>query len=290
MALISQNMLEKEKHNLHRILIILPFLAVGFVTLFSVVYTAWASGITPSAVIDLTNRARTEKGLPELRENPKLSQAAKMKAEDMIKNDYFAHTSPSGLNPWHWLKQAGYAYKAAGENLAINFTDPKEQQSAWMKSETHRANILNSKYQEIGVAVVEGKIDGERSLVTVQVFGTPTAAVADQAKPAVLPAAKEAKIPEIKGVEVQTPSENLLEAAVPAVKMPIISQTSQKSLGMADKLFNITWLAAVILLLGTLLFGPMMFLYRSYRLIRLGLKAKKMNEESEKGFIEPSHA
>lgn len=276
-------MLEKEKYHLHQTLIILPFIAVGLLSLYSVVLTAWASGITPAAVIDLTNHARAEKSLPELRENPKLSQAARMKAEDMIKNDYFAHTSPTGIDPWHWLKQVGYGYKAAGENLAINFTNPKEQQNAWMKSETHRANILNAKYQEIGVAVVEGKIDGERSIVTVQMFGTPTVAVVDKTQAAV-PAAKEATVPEIKGVESEESAsllnETQKETPLPVAKPAYSLETSQK-MSKYDKMFVVSWLVAVILLLSTLLVGPITLLYRAYRLISLGVKAKKFQEQAK---------
>ena len=99
--------------------------------------------------------------------------AAEAKAEDMLKNDYFAHTSPEGRTPWHWLKKAGYSYKYAGENLATNYTDAKDQEKAWMKSKTHRENILNKNYREAGIAIVDGKIDGQSSLVTVVFFLAP---------------------------------------------------------------------------------------------------------------------
>ncbi|PJA86889.1 MAG: hypothetical protein CO141_02375 [Candidatus Moranbacteria bacterium CG_4_9_14_3_um_filter_42_9] len=131
-----------------------------------------ASSITDSNVIKLVNEARAKKGLEALQENPKLSAAAQAKAQDMLKNDYFAHNSPSGKTPWYWMEKSGYDYKYAGENLAMNFTSAEEEQKAWMKSASHRKNILNANYQEIGVAVAEGKIDGESTIVAVQMFGS----------------------------------------------------------------------------------------------------------------------
>ena len=49
-----------------------------------------------------------------------LQEAAEKKAQDMIENNYFAHTSPQGKTPWHWVEESGYDYRYAGENLAIN--------------------------------------------------------------------------------------------------------------------------------------------------------------------------
>lgn len=147
------------------------FVVVGMFVSVSV-SGAQADTFSSTKVIDLVNQSRLEAGLNAVTENPKLTQAAQDKANDMIKNDYFAHTSPKGVTPWFWLKKEGYAPKSAGENLAINFATAKSQHEGWMASKTHRDNILSPKYKEIGVAVVEGKIDGEKSLITVQFFGT----------------------------------------------------------------------------------------------------------------------
>ena len=132
-------------------------LVIGFLSSFLFVLTAVASGISPGDVIALANTSREKAGLTPLSANRALTEAAQAKANDMLKNDYFAHTSPTGVDPWYWIKKEGYQYKAAGENLAINFTSAKEQHSAWMNSSSHRDNILNGRYQEIGVAVVKRK-------------------------------------------------------------------------------------------------------------------------------------
>lgn len=180
---------------------------------------ATAAGISPEEVVKLVNRSRIENNLSVLTNNTELAAAAKAKAEDMIKNDYFAHTSPKGVEPWAWMKQAGYDYKYAGENLAINFTDAKEEHSAWMKSKTHRDNILNRNYTEVGVAVVTGKIDGETAIVTVQMFGTPRVAVVTAPR-AAEPAPVTLPIPAVRGTETELPTISVVSGESPQVTVP----------------------------------------------------------------------
>ncbi len=124
-------------------------------------------------IIRLVNEERNKEGLSELWENQKLNQAAFLKAQDMIGNNYFAHNSPSGVSPWDWFDQVGYQYKYAGENLAMNFSSALSVFKAWMKSDSHRENILSPRYNQIGVAVLRGIIKGEETLVAVQEFGYP---------------------------------------------------------------------------------------------------------------------
>ena len=181
---------------------------VIFLALFSLfssflfVAIAYASGLIPEDVIVLANKERTEAGLSLLSESAILSRAAEQKANDMIANDYFSHISPSGVEPWYWFGQNGYQYKSAGENLAINYDSAEEQHDAWMKSETHRANIMNANYQEIGVAVKNGKIAGKESTVTVEFFGTPLVAAADnRALSPVTPVAVEVMPPRISWID-----------------------------------------------------------------------------------------
>ncbi len=146
---------------------------IAIVSLCSYGGPAAAAGIEPSAVVALANSTRSAFGFLPLRENAQLTKAAEAKAKDMMTQDYFAHVSPTGVEPWYFIKQAGYQYGAAGENLAINYTSAEEQHAAWMGSQTHRANILNMRYEDIGVAVLEGKIRGKEARVTVEFFGAP---------------------------------------------------------------------------------------------------------------------
>lgn len=138
----------------------------------------YASDITVEQVVALSNAERAKSGLPALRFNGTLSQSAAAKASDMFSNQYWAHTSPQGKEPWDFFKTAGYSYKVAGENLARDFSTTPDMMAAWMNSPTHRANIMNSRYEEIGIAVVNGTLNGIETTLVVQHFGSPSQAVA----------------------------------------------------------------------------------------------------------------
>ncbi len=136
-------------------------------TNFSYVHAAFPA----DSIVELTNSARGKNGLGALSTNSNLSSAAYSKANDMLEKDYFSHTSPTGTTPWDFISGAGYSYIYAGENLAIGYSDVNELFNAWMDSPTHRENILNSKFREIGVAVVSGEYQGSETIVVVQEFG-----------------------------------------------------------------------------------------------------------------------
>ncbi|MCH7951806.1 hypothetical protein IH980_03660 [Patescibacteria group bacterium] len=134
----------------------------------------FSSSVTVDQVIAQTNQERNTAGLPLLVQNPLLSQAAQAKAVDMFSLDYWAHVSPTGTQPWTFIKSTGYTYRYAGENLARDFSDSPTLMNAWMGSSSHRENILNSRYSEIGVAVVDGRFQGVETRLVVQMFATPT--------------------------------------------------------------------------------------------------------------------
>lgn len=127
--------------------------------------------ITKSNLVNMLNQTRQSLGFGVLIENSQLNQAAQLKAEDMIKNGYFSHVSPMGITPWHWFYEAGYSYEYAGENLAIGFYDSNEVFNAWMNSSSHKENMINSMYSEVGTAVLEG-FGENNAIVVVQLFGT----------------------------------------------------------------------------------------------------------------------
>lgn len=132
------------------------------------------AAIFASVLIDQTNEQRRSDSLSTLHVNAKLETAARMKAQDMAAKGYFAHNAPDGKTPWYWFDQAGYDYAAAGENLAVNFTDSKDVTEAWMRSPGHRANIMSGNYTEIGIATVEGTYKGKAAIFVVQEFGRPS--------------------------------------------------------------------------------------------------------------------
>jgi len=177
----------------------------------------YSSNITPERIIDLTNKERAKLGLPLLRENKLLSEAARQKAADMFAFNYWAHVSPSGRSPWSFFADVGYKYQYAGENLARDFTDSDSVVQAWMNSPTHRENIVNPHYQEIGVAVVDGTLQGTQTTLVVQLFGTPYGSAAS-AKSVQEPAPannEKAAVPEKpKVVSEETITKNSLPAPV----------------------------------------------------------------------------
>ena len=129
--------------------------------------------VYPSALVQLTNQDRTALGMKPLSISPVLEQAAKLKAQDMVANNYFAHTSPTGSTPWYWFGKAGYKFLYAGENLAVNFSESSDVQNAWLNSPTHRANVLNPNFTEIGIATAQGQYKGNQTLFVVELFGMP---------------------------------------------------------------------------------------------------------------------
>ncbi|OJI06197.1 hypothetical protein BK004_05015 [bacterium CG10_46_32] len=134
--------------------------------------TAFASPINASDLIQMTNAMRVEQGLPELVPNHLLAEAAKGKAQDLIDKGYFSHTTPEGKPFYEWIEETGYHYLYAGENLAIDFSESEPTMDAWMASPTHRANILNERYTDIGIVAVRGNWDGHETIVVAQLFGS----------------------------------------------------------------------------------------------------------------------
>ena len=117
-------------------------------------------------VFDLINAKRTAAGLSALKVDAELQNIARAKAEDMVKNNYFSHTSPTYGSPFDMMKRFGVSYKTAGENIAGNSSNTGAV-NAWMNSEGHKANILNSSFNYTGVAVVKSSKYGK---IFVQMF------------------------------------------------------------------------------------------------------------------------
>jgi len=132
-----------------------------------------ATSINTQDLLKDTNLQREANGLPPLALNSELTKAAQMKAKDMFAKDYWAHVSPDGTTPWVWIRDAGYSYLYAGENLARGFNTSDDVVTAWMNSPEHRANMLSPNYTDIGFAVESGTLTGTQTTLVVQEFGSP---------------------------------------------------------------------------------------------------------------------
>ncbi len=132
------------------------------------------SFLTRAGVLEQTNIQRKNNGIAPLILNAKLNSAAAIRAKDMFDNQYFAHESPDGKNAEYAVSYVGYEYIMIGENLALgNFKDDQELVQAWMNSPGHRANLLNPKFQDIGISVLKGNYEGKSTWIAVQIFGRP---------------------------------------------------------------------------------------------------------------------
>ena len=165
------------------VLVALSFTMANIQALFWINSDWMISTILPAVIVSETNEERGDEALVQLRRNTTLDRAAQLKAEHMAANEYFAHFAPDGTSPWFWFGQVDYGFVHAGENLAIHFNDSSEVVEAWMDSPTHRANILNGDFREIGIGVAEGTYEGYKTLYVVQLFGTPAAAAPVVAPP-----------------------------------------------------------------------------------------------------------
>lgn len=175
---------------------------------------SYTSTITTGEVFLLTNAERAKNNLPELRLNDQLSTAASAKAWNMFKEQYWSHISPQGDLPWKFIRESGYRYSVAGENLARDFSTTPDMMSAWMNSPTHKKNIMNPKYKDIGIAVVDGKLLGIDTTLVVQMFGSPLTAPAQLKEPATT------TVPNKTDLIITSPADSPLPLAV-------LSQTSE---------------------------------------------------------------
>ncbi len=149
-----------------------------------------ATDISIEKLLTITNEDRVKNNLAPLIINSQLTEAAQKKAAHMFQNNYWSHFAPDGTSPWDFIKQSGYSYEFAGENLAKNFLFSQNVVDAWMDSPTHRANLLNKEYKEVGFAVVNGMLNGENTTLVVQMFGSPINKIVEKTE---VPSAKEIK-------------------------------------------------------------------------------------------------
>lgn len=129
-------------------------------------------------IFRLTNELRSARGLKLVARVVPLDNSAAAKADDMARQDYFSHTSPDSHTLSYFLSQAGYHYRAAGENLAVGFADAESVFKAWQDSPAHFANLIDTDFSEFGIGLEGGAYRGQPAVYIVQHFGDPGRAVA----------------------------------------------------------------------------------------------------------------
>lgn len=126
-------------------------------------------------LLEATNRERGGVGINPLVMNGKLTDSAQNKCEDMVAQNYWSHDSPGGVEPWSFLSKSGYNHDKAGENLAFGFVKESDVIKGWMDSPSHKKNLLDSAFTEIGFGVCKSDnfVDNGKQLIVVQHLARP---------------------------------------------------------------------------------------------------------------------
>ncbi|MDQ5886091.1 MAG: hypothetical protein QG628_488 [Patescibacteria group bacterium] len=189
---------------------------------------AYATDTSVSGLLGSTNQQRSSNGIGSLSVNSKLNAAAQAKANDMVTRDYWSHNTPDGSPPWVFITNASYSYSRAGENLAYGYATSADTIEGWMGSPTHRANLLDGNFVEVGFGIANsadfiGSPDDKAGYPHV---GNQTIVVAMYAAPYVAPApAPTPKTPASTAPATTTPTP---PATTPQPEVPS-SATSQDS-------------------------------------------------------------
>ncbi len=234
----------------------------------------FASSITAGDVLAQTNQEREKQGLQTLTINTRLNEAAIAKAQHMLEQQYWAHTSPDGTQPWKFFKQVGYKYSVAGENLARDFGTSGDMMQAWMNSPTHKANIVSPKYKEIGIAVVDGTLLGTETTLVVQLFGSAPQAPAQITKAAPPQELKvvaeklatsnpEPETLDFVQLEPVVPSDLVGNADVLGGESFLISNLQTPALFSPLQLMKAFFLAIIFLVMGTLIYDTVIMSHRN---------------------------
>ncbi len=134
-----------------------PGVGFGEITPVATAANAPSNAIEEEAqLIAMINSERQQRGLPALSYNGQLYQAAQTHASDMSAKGYFAHKGKDGSSAGDRVKATGYNYCLVAENLSKGYQTPQLAVQGWMSSEGHRANILNPKFQDIGIGLAPG--------------------------------------------------------------------------------------------------------------------------------------
>ena len=254
---------------------------------------AYATEMSRGGLLSGTNSQRSSNGQSGLSLNGQLNAAAQAKAQDMVNRDYWSHNTPDGQQPWIFIDAQGYNYQKAGENLAYGFSTSNETIIGWMNSPSHRANLLDSAFTEVGFGFANSAnfVGTGEETVVVAMYANPVNQPAPAPAPAPTPAPTPTSQPQTMPSTVEsTPApEPVVEEPEPPVTeeeivivqdtvtpvenqptntdTPIVERESQR-ITLAQQLTNgdAPWIAIVLSSVG---FGiAMIWLVKHYVLVR----------------------
>lgn len=190
---------------------------------------AYATEMSSSGLLSATNSQRAQNGgLAALTLNSKLAAAAQAKANDMVARNYWSHNTPDGKEPWTFIDAQGYDYQKAGENLAYGFATSSDAVTGWMNSPSHRANMLDTSYKEVGFGFANSSdfVSTGEETVVVAMYGnpaTPTPTSVNVSTPAAAPSVKSSALaPSATPTPAAQPTKVVGDTVMPtAQKQPI---------------------------------------------------------------------
>lgn len=149
---------------------------------------SYSTSMSISGLLSDTNAARAANGIGALKLNDKLDAAAQANADDMAARNYWSHYTPEGNPPWIWVTNQGYSYLALAQNLAAGFSDEQSTVNGWMASPSHRENMLNSAYSDVGFGYANNpdytSAGGGPMTIVVAFYGQPQVLAAATSQPA----------------------------------------------------------------------------------------------------------
>jgi uncharacterized protein YkwD len=200
---------------------------------------AYATSTSVSGLLSSTNSHRANNGKAALSLNSKLNASAQAKANDMVARNYWAHNTPDGQEPWVFFDNAGYVYHKAGENLAYGFATSTDTVAGWMNSPSHKANMLDGTFKEVGFGFANGPNyngDGQQTVVVAH-YGQPQVAPATTPPPAApspvgstAPATQQAPAPTPKPVPKKSAEK---KAEKPKNPLPITTEQPSTAIAAA---------------------------------------------------------
>lgn len=237
---------------------------------------AYATDLSTAGLLSETNQKRTSSGVSSLALSNKLAQAAQTKAEDMVTRDYWAHTTPEGKAPWTFIEASGYDYQKAGENLAYGFASSKDTVAGWMNSPTHKANLMDKDYTEVGFGYANApdfQQDGPETVV-VAMYGRPQVKAAVTSQPTVKPKPKQ--VAEQVNSNASSPEPKSVASPTPVTTAAALIEPPTRQIALIETLTGgqFPW---ALLALGLLAGGTI-----SVMLVRHSLKLRHLLRNSEK--------
>lgn len=233
---------------------------------------SYTIGANNNTLLQATNEQRSINGKTSLKLNQQLMNAAQAKAQDMVDRNYWSHNTPDGQEPWVFIIQAGYKYISIGENLAYGFTSATTTVNGWMNSPSHKENLLNTNFSEVGFGFANSPnfVQTGPETVIVAMYGKPLVEIVHTSVENNTPAATQS------ATTTSTPAIPTTQQPAPATQQPTNSSnspqsdTNEKNITKIDFLASgeLPWLISAVSLV--MIFGTGLLIIKfGHRFIRM---------------------